>query len=158
MRGTSSSSDAPIDSLRLTDAQWLALADRLDGEAASHSVGNERRRHERVAYRSVIRLAIAVEHPSGDKQKYLVRSHDLSASGIGFFHGSYMHVGTKIILLMTHRQTGARCVVGVVRRCAHVSQRIHKVGVEFNEPIVLEDFAFETVQRTAPDGETRAAG
>lgn len=158
MRGTSSSDTPPIDSLRMTDEQWLALADRLDGEAAAHHGRESGRRHERVAYRNIVRLAIAVEHPSGDRQRYLVRTHDLSASGIGFFHGAYMHVGTRVILLMTHRESGAQCVVGVVRRCAHVSQHIHKVGVEFNEQIVLEEYAFETVPRATTEGETGPAG
>ena len=132
----------PIDSIRLSDEQWRVLSGQFKRESSGENHKDERRRHERVPYQSMLKMAIAVEMSNGSRCIFVVRSDDLSNSGIGFYHGSYLHIDTRVVFLLRHLKGDVHCIEGKVRRCVHVRDHIHKVGVEFGKLIEVSDYVF----------------
>ncbi len=136
--------DRPVDSLRLTDTEWLAYVAEMDREAARHIKYESERRHERMPYRNVVHLLATLHNADGRIQRFMVRTHDISRSGMGFLHGSFIYPGSRIQLILHHRVHGQSYHEGVVRRCEHFKRHIHRIGVEFDKLIELEDYLLTT--------------
>ncbi len=130
-----------IDSLKLTDAQWLSLVAEVDRESSRHR-GNkdDRRQHERMPYRNTTYLVATVRGGDGREQRFLVRTHDISETGLGFLHGNFIYPGSSVELVLKHRTYGQTYHTAVVRRCVHYKRHIHQIGIEFDEPIRLDDY------------------
>ncbi len=126
-----------IDTLKLTDEQWAELARKLDN-APSNYTGQ--RRHIRVEYKKLAQIAVAIKVSATQWAKYIVRSRDLSEGGIGFLHGSYVYEGTACRVILKKKNGEVMCLDGVVKHCNHISGTVHKIGVQFNEPIDLCQF------------------
>ncbi len=126
-----------IDTLHLSDEQWRTLSEKLDRDNLGVT---GKRRYQRISYRKLAQLAIAVQQPNGEWAKYVVRSRDLSPSGIGFIHGTYIHPGSecRVILKDCHGQVA--CLNGVIKCCRLVEGIAHNVGVQFNEEINIASF------------------
>ncbi len=142
--GSGGSDSEAVDTLRLTDSEWLAYVAELDRESSRHLSADTDRRHERVAYRNVVHLLATLKNQDGRVQKFMVRTHDLSESGMGFLHGSFIYPQSRIQLVLHHRVHGQNYHDGVVRRCEHFKRHIHRVGVEFDKSINLEDYLLAT--------------
>lgn len=123
-----------IDTLRISDAEWRQLADELDREAADANFAAQRA-YERVPYRNMIRAVCEVDHPGGNRVKFVVRTRDLSASGVGFFHGQYLHPGSRCTIYLTCSQKGPQKLPGTVRRCEYLDGRVHQIGIQFDNLI-----------------------
>ena len=130
-------SDQLIDTLRLTDEQWRELSDQLD-RVNPYETGQ--RRHERVGYRKLAQIAVAIQQPNGQWAKYIVRSRDLSPSGIGFIHGSYVHTGSACRVILKDTKGQVVCLEGTVRRSDMIKGTAHNIGVQFLEEINLNRF------------------
>ncbi len=139
-----------IDTLRISDRDWRTLTDQLDRQAARKTYGrqNEHRRHERLPYRRVIRVGLITEQPGGGWVGFQARSRNLSESGVGLFHGQFIHVGSRCeVILKDHK--GLVRVPGLVRRCKLLSGKIHDLGIEFDELIPIGDFILSDIQNKA---------
>jgi hypothetical protein len=85
---------------------------------------------------------LVVTHPDDPDRRHRYRAIpiDLSATGLGFLHGMFLHPGTVCdIMLMTlsgHTET----VRGVVARCELARGRVHKVGLKFARPLSISRF------------------
>ncbi len=137
---TERSADQAIDTLRLDDDEWRALVGELDRITANGSSIPERREHERVAYRNSAFVFATIEGPDQQPKRYKIRTHDLSAGGIGFLHGTFIYPGSKVQVVLRHQTQGAVLITGAVRRCDHLTRHIHHVGVQFDELIEPEHF------------------
>ncbi len=126
--------DAPKN-LRLTDRELAALKSAM----AMHQ-GAEKRRHARYMLPSGFVLVVRIEQPGGGMHTVSATARDLSASGLGFFHPSYVHPGTACGVLMKTTKGDAVAVSGTVVRCKHVSGRVHEVGVLFEHEIEVSQF------------------
>ncbi len=137
MSKQSGDSNKLIDTLRLSDEQWRMLSEKLDHHDP-YTTGQ--RRHQRVSYRKLSQIAVAIKQQDGQWTKYIVRSRDISPNGIGFIHGSYIHVGSecRIILKDTHDQVTR--LDGIVKRCNFITGTAHDVGVQLNEEINVYQF------------------
>ncbi|MEM6260289.1 MAG: PilZ domain-containing protein [Planctomycetota bacterium] len=129
-----------VDTLRLSDSEWYECVSEMDREAARNNSHQSKRAHERLPYRNLLQVLITVRNYCGRLQYFNSRPYDLSENGIGFLHGAYMHVGTHIELQLMHRLTGMTKVRATVRSCAHIKNKIHRVGAEFEEPIEINDY------------------
>lgn len=101
------------------------------------------KRHGRKSTRHSFRgemMPFVVMQPGGSVGAYMVLTRNLSAGGMALIHGGYLHPGTKCRMLLA--TTGGENVVigGRVRRCRHIKGNLHEIGVEFNAPIVPEQF------------------
>lgn len=124
-----------IDSLRINDAQWHALLDELDREASVVSGAQSGRRDERLPYRNLSILLVTMQFQDGHRQRFRVRTHNISKSGLAFLHGNFVYVGTRAELVLVHRVEGVKKLYSTVRRCEHLTGKIHHIGVEFDLPI-----------------------
>jgi PilZ domain len=139
-------SDQLIDTLRLTDEQWRELSDQLD-RVNPYETGQ--RRHERISYRKLAQIAVAIQQPNGQWAKYIVRSRDLSPSGIGFIHGSYIHTGSACRVILKDPKGQVVCLEGTVRRCDLVKGTAHNIGVQFREEINLNRFVSDDSEESS---------
>lgn len=129
-----------FDTLKLTDDQWYECVSEMDRAASKSKLNSESLEAERVAYRNLDHIVVSVQGHEGHRLYYKVRPYDISTSGIGFLHGSYIHVGTKIELELKHHELGMTTMRGEVRCCDHVQGRIHLVDASFNESIELDGY------------------
>ena len=132
--------DQVYDTLKLTDAEWYACVNEMDRKASRAKVSKDQRRHERLPYRNSLYVVIVLRNHDDRTQRFRVRTYDLSESGIGFLHGGYIHAGTHVELMMQHSLTGLTKIDATIRSCSHVKKTIHRVGAEFDDLIVLDDF------------------
>lgn len=123
-----------VDSTRLSEAEWQQLADTLDAKANARTYDSvaDNRRHDRVAFRSDIAVSFLLKHPDGSWLGFTVRTRNLSDSGMGFFHGAFVHPGSRCVCAIKINKELIK-MVGTVRRCNFVSGRIHEIGVEFDQ-------------------------
>lgn len=131
--------NAPIDSLRLSPAQMRDLHTGLD-QFRRAEVEREQRESDRFLYRTGDPVQVRMEHPGGSVAVYLVQPRDLSAGGMGFLHGGYLHPGGRCSVTLTDREGKPVAVTGKVARCRMVKGRTHEVGIAFEERIELGSF------------------
>lgn len=124
----------------------------LDARAGAVVITDESRQDPRLAYRAG-GLIVQMHHPGGSCVNYLVRPRNLSTSGMGFLHGAFCYSGTPCHLTLHDAQQKRRRLKGRVVRCQLIEGLIHEVGVQFDEPIEIEQFVghrLNTGADTAP--------
>ena len=147
--------------VRLSDSERDHLLDRLDRGAArqplvSEGASIERRKDPRLEYREV-EVPLVVEHPGGGGAWLLVCARNLSAGGLAFIHGGFLHVGSRCRLLL-HRLNGERELIGgEIVNCRHVEGALHEFSVRFDRKIELSEFATEVKPEDASADSPRAA-
>lgn len=98
-----------------------------------------RRKHPRWEYRA-LDIAIRVTHPGGGQSRLLVCSRNLSAGGISFLNGGYLHPGSECMVALMSRDGTAMTLTGVVRFCRFVRGSCHEAGIQFDQEIDPEAF------------------
>ncbi|MFK7789462.1 MAG: PilZ domain-containing protein [Phycisphaeraceae bacterium] len=131
----------PIDTLRLTDAQWLeCLAEIKHVRETQAAIHAKSRAHERRDCDLALLMLANMFCSDGRRQLYTIRTFDISAVGMGFLHGSYVYVDTRLELLLKHREDGWKKISGKVMRCDYFKNMVHQIGVIFDEELNLEDY------------------
>src|SRR5580704_15796190 len=85
------------DTLRISQREQGTILAQLESLAASRK-SSERRIDERLRYVQHALLFVQVRHPGGTTSNYLVRTRNLSKTGIGFLHGTFLYSGTPCTL------------------------------------------------------------
>jgi CheY-like chemotaxis protein len=131
--------DARIfDTLPISTHEYLAILSRLNASAAGHR-GAEQRKHARVLYcRQGTKVLLRFADSS--QAAYVVKPHNLSATGLSFLHGFYVHAGTDCETALRNMKGKVVAVPGEAVRCRHVSGKTHEIGVEFGQAIDLREF------------------
>ncbi len=137
--------------------QAVGAAQRAVADAArpAPAPGSERRRNPRIRLpRGFLAL---IGRP--DSQAVAVSPRDLSRTGLGFYHGVDLQVGTRCTVTM--KALNAELVVlgaKVVRR-RQVRERVFDIGVEFEREIDTERFvaARPAPRRPSPPSPESAA-
>jgi len=129
----------PLDVLRLSDEQVRELLASIQRTDVPRSVRNQREHRRRPPQdRVVLLVQIQNDQRHDESTSFRVRCVDISDGGIGFVHGSFLHPGTAcLITLVTEARRGLR-TTGKVVNCEHLSAHVHRVGVQFDEPIDLD--------------------
>jgi CheY-like chemotaxis protein len=129
------------DLLRLSDTERKLVLDRLDGGGLSREGqsggsprGSEKRKQRRWAYRAE-RIGITVEHPGGGVARYLVSARNLSAGGLSFLHGGFLHPGARCRLNLLRLDGQDEPIDGTIASCRLVEGRIHEIGLKFDRLI-----------------------
>lgn len=140
-----------VDALRITEAEHRALLDELDRVGAAETGANQRAGKR---YRYVVREGLILQVDKDDT-RLIVRPRNISSSGIGLLHGSFLYPGTTCTIAL--KTTAGKHVLasGRIVHCRCVRGRAHEVGVQFDNPIDVEDFvrvADLPAQRTPSDG------
>ncbi len=79
-------------------------------------------------------------HPGGTQIELSFACRNLSRTGIGLLHNTYVHPGSRIEVALPRPSGQTEVLTGEVARCAHRQGVIHEIGVRFDEEIPLPDF------------------
>ncbi|MEM6551603.1 MAG: PilZ domain-containing protein [Planctomycetota bacterium] len=139
IRLTEKQLDGCIDTLKLSDEEWIKLVKEL-GDNTSGEPFASKRVYERITYCDMVRAICEVQHPGGNIARFSIRTRDLSASGIGFFHGQYLYPESRCTVLLMAQDTGLTRLGGTVKRCDLVQGRVHMIGIAFDNLIEPERF------------------
>ena len=133
--------------IRLDDARLTTLLDRLDAQAAAAARdGHGGRKHPRYSYR-VKSCVIHMQQPGEPAPTaYFVPTRDLSATGMSFLHGGYVHPGTKCAIQLISTQGSWADVGGTVVRCRFVEANIHEVAIRFSHLIEPGEYCAAALQ------------
>ncbi|MEM7229074.1 MAG: response regulator, partial [Planctomycetota bacterium] len=116
-----------------------ALLDRLDA-VDDEQPAFDQRRERRYAFR-VRNCTISVVQPGSMRpESFEVHLRNLSAGGISFLHGGFLHVGTEVNAKLVDGTGKWNEVVGKVANCDYIENGVHEVGVILKSPIVPSDF------------------
>lgn len=130
--------------LQLSAAEQRRLLSRLDASARPAGIDRESRREKRWSYRASD-IALIVQHPGGGAGRFLVCSRNLSAGGIGFIHGGFLHPGSECSLLLRRHDGSPMALAGQVAHCRHLTGRYHEIGIQFSEKIDPEGVLGSTI-------------
>lgn len=128
-----------IDSTRLSDAKRREMISALDRAASSSSKGESGRRHDRFEYHERD-IRVTILHTMGGETHLLVHGRNLSAGGMSFLHGGFLHAGTTCRVLLKTKKGIDKLMLARVAGCRHISKNIHEIGVQFYEKIDVSDF------------------
>lgn len=121
-----------IRTIRLDDERIGQMLDSLD-ESTDHKEAN--RRPPRYRYR-IKALVVHMQQPGfSTPVPYLVPSRNISANGLSFLHGGFVHPGTRcLVQLITSYGTWTNAV-GTATRCRYVEANVHEVALTFDEEV-----------------------
>lgn len=122
-----------VRSVRLSDEEVAALLNALDDR--NEPTQDEHRSHERFSYR-VKGCVIHMQQP-GDagRSAFLVPTRNLSAQGLAFLHGGFVHENTRVVVQLISRYGSWENVVATVLACRHVQGPIHEIRIRFDRTI-----------------------
>jgi CheY-like chemotaxis protein/HPt (histidine-containing phosphotransfer) domain-containing protein len=139
--------------MKLTEAERESLLNRLDQAARTEPQGdtgkNNRRRHKRWEFR-VPNTGLTVEHPGGGVSRLMVCARNLSAGGVGFIHGGYLHKGSRCKVLLRGLDGAMHPVGGQIVSCRHVEGVMHEIGLQFERKIDPTKFVSAPVSPPSP--------
>lgn len=127
-----------VDSLRMSAREHADILNELDGRQGRQH--DDRRHEQRLRFSQQALLFVQIRHPGGTSGNYLVRTRNLSRTGIGFLHGSFVYSGTPCTVALRSVDKVIIAVEGRVVRCNHVRGHVHEIGVHFDKPIRLKQF------------------
>ena len=131
-------------SVRLPEPVVEAVLDHLDRQPGAD--GHERRAHKRYPYRSGS-VSVSMKQPGALRvAHYVVQSRNLSARGLAFLHGGFVHKGTKMVVRPITRDGEHVDVLARVVACRYVERGIHEVSVCFENEIEPSDYCVGVVR------------
>ncbi len=142
-----------VDTLHMSPKQRQAILQLLDQQAKADS-GPDLRGHPRVPYSKALKFLVEMHHPGGTVVTYLVEACNISQSGAGFLHGSYVHENSACQLMLPMLDGKWTKIAGTAVRCRWVAGKVHQVGVKFDEPIEVAQF----IENAPPPVEDHDAG
>lgn len=153
MVSSSSARDLPYDPSQLQRMlDWLDKLERAAPQRAEGQDTKEQRRHERFPYRRHhIRMQVA--QSSGPPLELGVLSRNISANGLGFLHGGFLHLGTQCTFFLPRLDSSELKVTGAVAAVRHLDGMIHEIGVKFTHEVNPSEFVLaqkESNRQPAP--------
>jgi len=140
MSGQSTEAGNAIDCLHLSETQHRKLVEKLDAQAQAPK-GSDHRQHPRYPYLVPCGVSVRVKHPGSDEwQRYLVRPRNISAGGLGFFHGAYLYQNTYCVVALRTRRGETVQKNGHVAYCRHIAGPIHEIGLAFEDLLDVRTF------------------
>lgn len=133
-----------VRTVRLDDAQIGEILDRMD--ALSGADRHHERRMERYPYR-VKGVVVHLQQPGSTAMTpYLVPTRNISAGGLAFLHGGYVHVHSTCLAQLITTMGGWKKIAGQVVGCRHVQGTLHEVRVRFDHEIDVSQYAASGTQ------------
>lgn len=141
--------EEPNRTIRVPDAHIRALLDQLDAEPVPAGA-RSKRRAKRFPYR-LSRCVVHLQQPGALRfTPYVVKTRNISAGGMAFLHGGYVHVGTSCIVQLIRADGHWSDIPGRVVQCRYLRRgSLHEVGVLFDEPITPAAFASPNMRLSA---------
>ena len=128
-------------SLQMSEDDWshlIADVEAARGPAVAPTM--DRRDLDMVRHAYTRQFALRVTHGEAPATLHVVRARNLSAGGLGFFHGCFLYTGTPchVALQTVHGEKVA--LPAKVSWCRHVRGQTHEIGVRFDRLIEIKEF------------------
>src|SRR3954466_1865053 len=107
-----------VDSLRMSAQEHAEILDELDARQA-RDANSDRRIDQRLRFNQQALLFVQIRHPGGTAGNYLVRTRNISRTGIGFFHGGFVYSGTPCSVALRTTDKSIVTIEGKIVRCHH---------------------------------------
>jgi len=154
MRDHKGGGDQTLNTIRAGRHELNRLLDAMDTKGANNTVDRE---FVRWGYRQQS-VMLELRHPGGSVVRLPVATRNLSNSGIGVLHSSFVHTGTMCVVGLEHQAMGQVEIIGKVMRCQHVGGTVHEIGIRFEQAIDTREYisldllseAF-SLERVAPE-------
>lgn len=136
-----------FDTIRLSPREVRAILTEL-GSGQNFDTANTQRKARRwsLAGRKIL---VTIMDQNNNRQHYVSIARDLSASGLSFLHGGFLHIDRKcLISLPMVGGVNPQTIPAMIVRCRHLQKHLHDVGVLFDEaidPRLYIDFGDEHV-------------
>ena len=126
-----------IETLPITDEQWHLLM--AEPAAQVRRRRRERRSEKRAPHRGIAHLLVQIED-GRRRERYLVRTRDISRHGVGFLHNRPIDVSARChIALITFDRRFAHHA-GAIAACTKRADGMFEVGIRVDSSIALSDF------------------
>jgi len=128
-----------VRTMRLDEERINALLDSMDERSGYSDRNIKRERQERYSFRgkSVI---VHLQQPGGVSTPFYVHTRNISAGGIAFLHGGFVHATTSCVTQLITLHGTWQNVPGTVKSCRYIESNIHEVNVAFGQPIDVSLF------------------
>ncbi|MEM1107573.1 MAG: PilZ domain-containing protein [Planctomycetota bacterium] len=124
-------------SVKLDPESWDTLFDNIN-LAEQMIPGRERREHTRIDYDKSVTLYAEYEQ-DGVEKKYLVRTRNVSSSGLGFIHNAELPVGTRARFTAFNHDGRVCSLEGESARADLIETDVWDIGIRFDQLIDLSD-------------------
>ncbi len=128
--------NAKLNTLRLAQHDLQKLLEQFDHSQTKTT--HPDREFVRWSYR-VSAVDLVLEHTTGSKISLPVASRNISRGGISILHSSYIHTGNRCEIILQIPGGKAQAIPARIIRCAHITGRVHEVGIAFDEQISTKD-------------------
>lgn len=130
------SSSSLVNTLRLSSSELKSIIDKIEADSAGHT--NLEREFVRWAYQ-VEAVQLVIEHGTGNRVTLPVATRNISRGGISILHSAFIHSTTPCEILLKVPGGKPAVVPGVVKRCNHITGRVHEIGIKFKSQVSLKD-------------------
>lgn len=140
----STESSKPIRSIRYPERLVELMLNQLDNEPVDERA-RLKRMHKRFPYR-VPSMTIRMQQPgSTTAAHYIVPTRNISAGGLSFLHGGFVHIESKVLAQPVRQDGMWTDILGRVVSCRYIERGIHEVCVKFETPIDPSQFCAAAV-------------
>lgn len=94
----------------------------------------------RIDFREGAVLVIVHPDDPNRRHRYRVIPTNLSATGIGFLHGAFLHPGTVCDVMLMTLGGQTEIIRGTIARCELAQGKVHRAGVKFEKRIRISRF------------------
>ncbi len=128
------------DILRLSARQLAEVLEWIQ-KGVKPSVPQERRKAPRMTWSNVLRLCVLLENEHKGRRTYALAPRNLSRLGTSLLHGKFVYGGTNCVVGLRALDGQIVPARGKVIWCRLITGRVHELGVQFDDPIEVEEFA-----------------
>ncbi len=129
-------SSTKLNTLRLAQHDLQKLLEQFDHSQTKSS--HPDREFVRWTYR-VSAVDLILEHSTGSKISLPVATRNISRGGISVLHSAYIHTGNRCEIVLQIPGGKSQAIPAKIIRCAHITGRVHEVGIAFDEQISTKD-------------------
>lgn len=135
-----------VRTIRLDDELVTQILDELDAAGEAHG---KDRRAQRYCYR-VKGLVMQMQQPGfATPISYQVPTRDMSAQGMTFLHGGFVHPGTRCMVQLITRYGTWNNVNADTRLCRYVQANVHEIVIHFDQEVDPAIYCADAVQSHA---------
>jgi len=134
--------DRPTNGVRLSRAEIESLLNQLDTSDTECDKDRSKRTSERHVFRHhQCKLGLVKDYQGVAQAKvFYVTFRNLSEGGICCLYNGFIHESARCFVELPKVSGGQVRVNGTVRRCQYVADGMHEVGIQFDEPIVIDEY------------------
>lgn len=132
-----------VRTIRLDDARVSKLLSSLDANTSTFA---PRRHDPRYPYRVKGLVVHIQQHGSSEPVPFVVTARDISASGLAFLHGGFVHIGSRCLVQLLTVHGSVVDMTATVVRCQYVEAGVHEVGIVFDREVNPSTFCTAAIR------------